>query len=72
VTWTNRRHGTSKLKLTEMGSRYAFIVFYVWLEHHLSRGDYRRKELPAKPAAQRPSTQHAPDALQETLEQASN
>jgi dolichol-phosphate mannosyltransferase len=47
VTWTSRRHGTSKLRLTEMGSRYAFIVLYVWLEHHLSRGDYRRKDLSA-------------------------
>ena len=27
-----------------MGSRYLFIVLYVWLEHHLSRGDYRRKD----------------------------
>ena len=42
VTWTNRRHGVSKLKLQEMGSRYLFIVLYVWLEHHLSRGDYRK------------------------------
>jgi hypothetical protein len=25
-----------------MGSRYLFIVLYVFLEHHLSRGDYRR------------------------------
>ena len=24
-----------------MGSRYLFIVLYVFLEHHLSRGDYR-------------------------------
>jgi hypothetical protein len=29
-----------------MGSRYVFIVLYVWLEHHLSRGDYRRKDVP--------------------------
>lgn len=42
VTWTNRRYGESKLDLREMGSRYAFIVLYVWLEMHLSRGDYRR------------------------------
>ena len=28
--------------MNEMGSRYLFIVLYVWLEHHLSRGDYRR------------------------------
>jgi hypothetical protein len=25
-----------------MGSRYAFIVLMAFLEHHLSRGDYRR------------------------------
>jgi dolichol-phosphate mannosyltransferase len=46
VTWTNRRHGVSKLKLQEMGSRYLFIVLYVWLEKHLSRGDYRRQDVP--------------------------
>jgi dolichol-phosphate mannosyltransferase len=46
VSWTNRAQGESKLHLTEMGSRYAFIVLYVWLEHHLSRGDYRRKDVP--------------------------
>ena len=34
----------SKLKLNEMGSRYLFIVLYVFLEHHLSRGDYRRRK----------------------------
>ncbi len=44
VSWTNRRHGESKLSLQEMGSRYLFIVLYVWLEHHLSRGDYRRPD----------------------------
>lgn len=50
VTWTNRQHGESKLRLNEMGSRYAFIVLYAWLEAHLSRGDYRRNDLttPAK------------------------
>jgi dolichol-phosphate mannosyltransferase len=42
VSWTNRAHGVSKLSIEEMGSRYLFIVLYVWLEHHLSRGDYRR------------------------------
>ena len=42
ITWSNRRSGVSKLKLQEMGSRYMFIVLYVFLEHHLSRGDYRR------------------------------
>jgi dolichol-phosphate mannosyltransferase len=42
ISWTNRTAGTSKLSLNEMGSRYLFIVLYVFLEHHLSRGDYRR------------------------------
>jgi dolichol-phosphate mannosyltransferase len=43
ISWTNRTSGSSKLKLNEMGSRYLFIVLYVFLEHHLSRGDYRRQ-----------------------------
>ena len=30
------------LALQEMGSRYLFIVLYVWLEKVLTRGDYRR------------------------------
>ncbi len=47
LTWTNRQYGKSKLKLQEMGSRYLFIVLYVWLEHHLSRGDYRRNDIAA-------------------------
>jgi dolichol-phosphate mannosyltransferase len=42
ISWRNRAAGESKLRLKEMGSRYLFIVIYVWLEHHLSRGDYRR------------------------------
>jgi dolichol-phosphate mannosyltransferase len=42
ISWTNRTSGTSKLLLKEMGSRYAFIVLYVFLEHHLTHGDYRR------------------------------
>jgi dolichol-phosphate mannosyltransferase len=41
ISWTNRQAGASKLRLQEMGSRYLFIVLYVFLEHHLSRGDYR-------------------------------
>jgi len=44
ISWTNRKSGISKLKIKEMGSRYLFIVLYVWLEHHLSRGDYLRQE----------------------------
>jgi len=42
ISWTNRTAGESKLRLNEMGSRYLFIILYVFLEHHLSRGDYRR------------------------------
>jgi dolichol-phosphate mannosyltransferase len=44
ISWANRKAGVSKLRLNEMGSRYLFIVLYVFLEHHLSRGDYRRAE----------------------------
>jgi dolichol-phosphate mannosyltransferase len=42
ITWQNRRSGVAKLKITEMGSRYFFIVMYVWLEKYFSRGDYRK------------------------------
>jgi len=43
ISWRNRRFGTAKLKLREMGSRYLFIILYCWLEKYFSRGDYRRK-----------------------------
>ena len=43
INWYNRTTGVSKLKIKEMGSRYLFIVLYVWLEKVLSRGDYRRQ-----------------------------
>ncbi|MBL1173943.1 glycosyltransferase family 2 protein [Pantanalinema sp. GBBB05] len=43
IRWYNRKTGISKLKIKEMGSRYLFIVLYVWLEKHLSRGDYHRR-----------------------------
>jgi dolichol-phosphate mannosyltransferase len=39
--WTNRTSGVPKLAMKEMGSRYLFIVLYVWLENALSRGDYQ-------------------------------
>ena len=42
ITWKNRRSGQAKLKIQEMGSRYLFIVLYVWLEKYISRGDYHR------------------------------
>jgi dolichol-phosphate mannosyltransferase len=44
ITWRNRRTGLAKLKIREMGSRYFFIVAYVWLEKCFSRGDYRRQD----------------------------
>lgn len=44
ITWRNRTTGVSKLKIKEMGSRYLFIVLSIWLEKHLSRGDYKRKQ----------------------------
>jgi dolichol-phosphate mannosyltransferase len=52
TSWTNRATGESKLQLKEMGSRYLFIVLYVFLEHQLTRGDYRRPgaALAARPA----------------------
>jgi dolichol-phosphate mannosyltransferase len=40
TSWTNRTSGEAKLAMKEMGSRYLFIVLYVWLENVLSRGDY--------------------------------
>jgi dolichol-phosphate mannosyltransferase len=45
ISWTNRKTGVSKLKIKEMGSRYLFIVLYLWLEKHLARGDYARHHL---------------------------
>lgn len=45
ITWRNRRSGEAKLKLKEMGSRYFFIVAYVWLEKYFSRGDYSNKKI---------------------------
>jgi dolichol-phosphate mannosyltransferase len=42
ISWRNRTSGESKLALKEMGSRYVFIILYILLERHLSRGDYDR------------------------------
>jgi dolichol-phosphate mannosyltransferase len=55
ITWTNRQTGVSKLKLKEMGSRYLFIVLYLWLEKHLARGDYHRKHESAAKEGVRPT-----------------
>ena len=54
ISWQNRKAGESKLKLQEMGSRYLFIVLYLWLEKTLSRGDYHRSTI-APVADQAPS-----------------
>jgi dolichol-phosphate mannosyltransferase len=40
-TWINRKRGTSKFRIKEMGSRYFFIVLYCFLEKSLGRGDLR-------------------------------
>lgn len=39
--WYNRKDGVSKFKVKEMGSRYLFIVLYVFIEKLFSRGDYK-------------------------------
>jgi dolichol-phosphate mannosyltransferase len=44
ITWRNRRSGSAKLKLKEMGSRYLFICLYVWLEKYFSGGDFKRSK----------------------------
>jgi dolichol-phosphate mannosyltransferase len=49
ISWTHRRVGESKLSLEEMGGRYLFIILYVFFEHHLSRGDYRRAPMLQRP-----------------------
>jgi dolichol-phosphate mannosyltransferase len=41
--WINRKVGTSKLKIQEMGSRYLFIVLYCLIEKWLSKGDYLKQ-----------------------------
>jgi dolichol-phosphate mannosyltransferase len=42
-SWQNRKHGTSNLKIKEMGSRYFFIVLYCLIEKFFSRGDFKKK-----------------------------
>jgi dolichol-phosphate mannosyltransferase len=43
IAWRDRREGKSSFHIREMGSRYMYIILVVWLEHLLTRGDYRRK-----------------------------
>jgi dolichol-phosphate mannosyltransferase len=54
ISWSNREAGESKLGIKEMGSRYLFIVLYAFLERHLTRGDYVRPGLAARPPKARP------------------
>lgn len=42
-SWTNRKHGASKLKIKEMGSRYFFILLYCLIEKYFSKGDFQKK-----------------------------
>lgn len=42
IGWRQRDVGASSLRMREMGSRYLFIVLYLWLEKVLARGDYHR------------------------------
>lgn len=41
-SWKNRKTGTSKLKIKEMGSRYFFIYLYCMIEKFFSRGDFKK------------------------------
>jgi dolichol-phosphate mannosyltransferase len=54
TNWTNRTSGEAKLAMKEMGSRYLFIVLYVWLENALSRGDYQVHKAERRSAARIP------------------
>ena len=44
LLWQNRTKGVAKLKLKEMGSRYFFIITYLWLEKYFSRGTTERND----------------------------
>jgi len=44
ITWRNRKTGIAKLKIREMGSRYLFIVLYLWLEKYFACGDYKKNK----------------------------
>jgi len=42
TSWYERKKGVSKLKIQEMGSRYLFIIIYVFLEKLLCGNDYKK------------------------------
>jgi dolichol-phosphate mannosyltransferase len=48
ISWKNRKSGTAKFSIKEMGSRYIFIILYAWLEKFFSRGDYHRSRRTTK------------------------
>jgi len=62
ISWTNRAAGESKLRIQEMGSRYLFIILYVFLEDHLSRGDYHRGGQASWRRRQHPRPWRRPDS----------
>jgi len=41
-TWQNRKFGMSNLGIKEMGSRYAFILLYCWIEKFFVKNDYSK------------------------------
>lgn len=41
--WRGRKTGVSRLKIQEMGSRYLFIVLYIFLEKTLCKKDYQKR-----------------------------
>ena len=43
-SWYNRKEGVSKLKIKEMGSRYFFILVYLFVEKYFSMGDYLKRD----------------------------
>jgi len=46
--WYNKRKGESNLKIKEMGSRYLFIMIYVWLERMMTGQDYKKDQIKPK------------------------
>ena len=41
--WRQRKFGHTSLKIKEMGSRYLFIIFYVFFEKLLCKEDYQKR-----------------------------
>jgi dolichol-phosphate mannosyltransferase len=42
ISWRNRKHGESNLRIKEMGSRYIFILIYCWIEKIFVRKSYKK------------------------------